>query len=184
MDFEKAFDSVDQDTIWKLLHHYGFPQKFINIIQQLYKDSNCQIIHNGTLTDPLAVKTGVRQGCMLSPTIFLMAIDWIMRNTTKTSKTGIQWTLTNQLEDLDYADDICLLSHTQEHAQSKLTLLSEQAAMTGMKINVKTTEVMRLNNKQELPVQLQGDNIKEAEHFTYLGSIVKTVDQMTTSEAE
>ena len=172
VDFEKAFDSLDRETIWKLMQHYGIPQKLINIIQHLYEDSSCQIIHNGKLTSPLAVKTGVRQGCMLSPTIFLMAIDWIMKNTTMTSKTGIQWTFTKQLEDLDFADDICLLSHKHQHAQSKLTTLSEEAAKTGLKINVKKTEAMRLNNKLELPVQLQGENIKDTDRFTYLGSIL------------
>lgn len=47
VDFEKAFVSVDGETIWKLMHHYGIPQKFINIIQHLYEDSSCQIIHCG-----------------------------------------------------------------------------------------------------------------------------------------
>ncbi|XP_070183560.1 uncharacterized protein [Littorina saxatilis] len=101
-----AFDSVDRETIWRLMHHYGIPQKFINIIQHLYEDSTCQVIHNGKLTIPFVVKTGVRQGFMLSPTIFLMVIDWIMRRTTMDSNTGIQWTFAKQLEDLDFADDV------------------------------------------------------------------------------
>jgi len=172
VDFERAFDSVDRDVIWRLMHHYGIPPKFINIIQRLYEDSTCQVVHNGKLTDPFTVRTGVRQGCMLSPTIFLMVIDWIMRQTTVDSNTGIQWTFNRQLEDLDFADDIGLLSHRQQHAQSKLTRLSEEAGKTGLKINTRKTEVMRINNKQEVPIQLQGENIKETDRFTYLGSIV------------
>ncbi|KAJ8364105.1 hypothetical protein SKAU_G00129360 [Synaphobranchus kaupii] len=67
-------------------------------------------------------------------------------------------------------NDVGLLSHKQQHAQSKLTRLSEEAVKTGLKINVKKTEVIRIN-KQELPIQLQGENIKETDRFTYLGSI-------------
>ena len=49
--------------------------KYIAIIQQLYEDANCQIIHEEKLTDPLQVQTGVRQGCILPPTIFLLVVD-------------------------------------------------------------------------------------------------------------
>jgi hypothetical protein len=73
VDFEKAFDSMDRNIIWKLMHHYGIPSNFIRIIQQLYEDSTCQIIHSGRLTFPFTGKTGVKQGYMLSPTIFLMS---------------------------------------------------------------------------------------------------------------
>ena len=103
------------------MQHHGVPQKLINIIQHLYEDSNCQIIHNGKLTCPLAVKTGVRQGCMLSPTIFLMAIDWIMKNTTMASKTGIQWTF-KQLEDLGQTR----FHHTATHMELQGTVPPKQ----------------------------------------------------------
>ncbi|PVD38455.1 hypothetical protein C0Q70_01070 [Pomacea canaliculata] len=135
---KKAFDSVDRETIWRLMQYYGFPPKLIAIIQQVYEDSTCQVIHNGKLTDLLAV----RQGCMLSPTIFLIVMDCIMRRTTSNSNTGVQWTFARQLEDLDFADDITLFSHKQQHAQRKLTRLSEEAAMTGLTVNMKKTEVM------------------------------------------
>lgn len=42
VDFEKAFDSVDRETMWKLMQHYRIPQKLINVIQQLYEDSSCR----------------------------------------------------------------------------------------------------------------------------------------------
>jgi hypothetical protein len=167
VDFEKAFDSVDRDTIWKLMHHYGIPQKIINTIQQLYEDPSCQVIHNGKLTDAFTVKTGVRQGCMLSPTIFLIVIDWIMRRTTEGSNTGIQWTFTKHLEDLDFADDIVLLSHKQQHAQSKLTRLAEEAGHTGLRINTKKIETMRINNRQHQPLQLRGEDLVETDRFMY-----------------
>ena len=79
VDFQKAFDSVDREIIWKLMRHYGFPAKIVNIIKQFYQDANCQVIHDGKLTDPCSVEIGVRQGCILSPTIFLIVVDWVMR---------------------------------------------------------------------------------------------------------
>nr|KAG5711950.1 hypothetical protein BaRGS_026391 [Batillaria attramentaria] len=105
VDFQKAFDSVDREVIWKLMSHYGFPPKFVNIIRQLYEDATCQVTHDGKLTEPFTVRTGVRQGCILSPTIFLMVVDWVMRQATDGKRTGIQWTFSKQLEDLDFADE-------------------------------------------------------------------------------
>lgn len=172
IDFQKAFDSVDRDVIWKLMYHYGFPPKFVTIIKQLYDGATCHVIHDGKLTEPFSVQTGVRQGCLLSPTIFLIVIDWIMRQSTADQKTGIQWTFTKQLEDLDFADDICLLSHKWQHAQEKLCRVAEEARKTGLQINIRKTEVMRINSRQQDPVKLDQKEIKEVDKFVYLGSVV------------
>jgi hypothetical protein len=100
------------------MYHYGFPPKFVTIIQQLYEDATCQVIHDGKLTEPFTVRNGFRQGCLLSPKIFLMVVDWVMKQSTAGRRTGIQWTFTKQLEDLDFVDDISLLSHKQQDAQA------------------------------------------------------------------
>ncbi|XP_062609354.1 uncharacterized protein LOC134271119 [Saccostrea cucullata] len=171
-DFEKAFDSVDRKVIWKLLQHYGTPPTFINLIQQLYDEATCQVIHNGKLTEAFEVQTGVRQDYLLSPMIFLVVVDWIMRETTKDSKTGVQWTFTQCLEDLDFADDLCLMSQKYEHMQLKTNRLAKEAAKTGLKVNIEKTEVMWLHNKQQTPFTLGEHILKDVESFTYLGSIV------------
>ena len=132
IDFQKAFDSIDRETIWKLLQHYGIPPIFLNLIKQLYHEATCQIIHNGKLTEAFEMKTGVRQGCLLSPMIFLMVVDWVMKETVKAGKTGIQWTLTQCLEDLDFADDLCLISQKHQHIQTKTDKLTQTAAKTGL----------------------------------------------------
>ncbi|VDP50184.1 unnamed protein product [Schistosoma margrebowiei] len=79
IDYEKAFDSVDRTTLWKLLRHYGVPEKIVNIIRNSYDGLNCKTVHGGQLTNSFEVKTGVRQGCLLSPFLFLLVIDWITK---------------------------------------------------------------------------------------------------------
>ncbi|VDP66810.1 unnamed protein product, partial [Schistosoma mattheei] len=76
--WKKAFDSVDRITLWKLLRYYGVPQKIVSIIRNSYDGLNCKIMHGGQLKDSFEVKIGVRQGCLLSPFLFLLVIDWIM----------------------------------------------------------------------------------------------------------
>ncbi|KAK4470008.1 hypothetical protein MN116_000037, partial [Schistosoma mekongi] len=109
LDYEKAFDSVDRRILWSLLRQYGVPEKIVNIIRNSYDGLHCKIVHGGELTDSFEVKTGVRQGCLLSLFLFLLVIDWIMKTATSEGTLGIQWTTSTRLDDLDFADDLALL---------------------------------------------------------------------------
>ena len=70
-----------------------------------------------------------------------------MKQVTNNSRTGIQWSLTEQLEDLDFADDLALLAHTHQQMQDKSHKLEITAASLGLKINSSKNKVMRINNK-------------------------------------
>nr|KAG5705020.1 hypothetical protein BaRGS_018750 [Batillaria attramentaria] len=179
IDYEKAFDSVDREALWKLLRHYGVPGKIISLIQCTYKDMSCRIAHAGQLSESFEVKTGVRQGCLLSPFLFLLVIDWIMKTTTTGRKNGIQWTLWTQLDDLDFADDLALLSHSHSQMQDKTTCLEATSAGTGLKINRRKTELMKINTTANTPVTVGGEPIREVESFVYLGSVVDGQEAQT-----
>ena len=133
---------------------------------------SCRNAHAGQLSESFEVKTGVRQGCLLSPFLFLMVIDWIMKITTTGRNNGIQWTLWTQLDDLDFADDLALLSHNHSQMQDKTTLLETIPAGTGLKINWKKTELIKINTTANTPVTVGGEPVREAESFVYLGSVV------------
>jgi hypothetical protein len=75
-------------------------------------DCKCKILHETKLTDFTEITNGVRQVCILSPIIFLLVLDNVMRKTLGNMKRGIQWGMKDRLEDLDFSDDICLLSGT------------------------------------------------------------------------
>ena len=172
IDYEKAFDSVDRETLWKLLRHYGIPEKIINLIQNTYRGMSCKVLHAGQLSESFEVKTGVRQGCLLSPFLFLLVIDWIMKTTTKGKKNGIQWTLWTQLDDLDFADDLALLSHNHNQMQDKTTMLAVTSLSTGLRINKKKTNLMMINTSTNNTVTIEGEPIPGVSSFTYLGSIL------------
>ena len=171
IDYEKAFDSVDRETMRMLLRHCRVPEKIISLIRCTFQDMSCRIAHAGQQSESFEVKTGVRQGCLFSPFLFLLVIDWIMKTTTTGRNNGIQWTLWTQLDDLDFADDLALLSHNHSQMQDKTSLLETTYAGAGLKINRKNIELMKMDSTANAPVTVGGEPIREVESFVYLGSV-------------
>lgn len=174
IDFERAFDTLDQSRMWIILENYGIPMKILKIMQELYKDVQCKVVHNGQCGRSINAGAGVKQGCILSPLLFIIVIDWVMNKVCNIPR-GIQWTLTSRLEDLDFADDICLLSQTNKDMSVKLQRLIHYAGQVGLKINVNKTKLMRLDTQQSrnlIPLSIDNVNIDEVDEFCYLGSII------------
>jgi len=106
------------------------------------------------------------------PTIILV-VDWIMKTTTDIP-CGLQWTFTKKLENLDFADGICLLSHNFQQMQEKTDRLHQIVQTTGLTIKVKNTKSMRINTAITRPFTIQNEPIEDVSNFTYLGSITST----------
>ncbi|VDP46148.1 unnamed protein product [Schistosoma curassoni] len=168
-------------TVWKLLRHYGVPEKIVNTIRNSYDRLQCKVLHGGQLTDAFQVRTGVRQGCLLSPFLFLLVADWIMETSTSEGKHGIQWTAQNQLDDLGLADDLALLSYTHEQMQIKTTNIATVSASVGLNIHKGKTKVLKFKAENSNPITLDGETLEDVESFTYLESII---DEQRGSDAD
>jgi hypothetical protein len=78
VDFEKGFDSINRNKVWEVMNRYGIACHITNLIKKLYEVNTCQVVHEGKLSDTVAMNTGVSQGCILCPIIFLMVLDYVM----------------------------------------------------------------------------------------------------------
>ena len=87
----------------------------------------------------------------MSSVLFIIVIDWVMRTTLTKGNTGLRWTLCTTLGDTHYADDLALLSHTEDHMQEQTRKVEENNRMVGLKINAKKTKLMYLSTER-LPV--------------------------------
>lgn len=172
IDFEKAFDRVNREQMWKILRQYGLPTKIINLIKLFYDGYKARLEHEGAITEEIAIESGVKQGCILSPTLFLILVDWIMRKVTD-DRTGIRWNLFNQLEDLKFADNVYLLTEHRTHMQTKVDKLTQYSDMIGLRINTEKTNILKNDNSQINKIKIKDKEIEEVEKVTYLGSIME-----------
>ncbi|VDP31522.1 unnamed protein product [Schistosoma margrebowiei] len=181
IDYEKALDSVDRRRLWKLLRHYGVPEKIVNIIRNSYDGLQCKVVHGGQLTDAFQVRTRVRQGCLLSPFLFLLVVDWIMKTSTSEGNHGIQWTAQNHSDDLDFADKLALLSRTHEQMQMKTASVAAVSASVSLSIHKGKTKVPKFKAENSNSITLDGEILEDVKSFTYLGSII---DEQGDSDAD
>ena len=174
IDFAKAFDSVNRPTLWRILGHYGIPDKLVSIIKMLYSGFSARVICGKDLTEDFAIRTGAKQGCVLSPLLFSLCIDWLMERATVNGRREITWTLRDTLEDLDFADDIVLLGHRHQDIQSKTNDVATIGRQVGLNINTDKTKLMKINARLDQQLTIDNNSIEEVQEFVYLGSKITT----------
>ena len=72
VDLTKAFDAVSQEGLWKIIAKFGCPTKFVAMVRQFHDGMLARIQNDGEFSDPFPVTNGVKQGCVLAPTLFSM----------------------------------------------------------------------------------------------------------------
>ena len=109
----------------------------------------------------------------MSGFLFLLALDWIMRKATADKRRGIWWKFTTMLEDLDFVDDIALLSSEFNDLREKTGRLTEEAAGVGLKTSARKCKTLRTehaSNRESIVVN--GRKVEDVEELPYLGATV------------
>ena len=177
IDFKKAFDSIDRRVMFAVLRHYGIPEAVVNAISTLYNNSKSAVMVDGNSSDPFEVSTGVLQGDVLAPFLFIVLVDYLLKKATSDVDTGVvthprrsRRYPARVINDLDFADDIALLESTMSQAQAQLNRTATAAKELGLIISVPKTEYMTANCHPQPPLQVYGEAIKHVTDFKYLGS--------------
>jgi hypothetical protein len=90
VDFSKAFNRITRKSVWRTLQCRKVPIKIINLMKSAYNNFSCGVRHKGKLSESLAVSSGVLQGCILSPLLFLIVLGDLMEMVNKCCPNGIQ----------------------------------------------------------------------------------------------
>ena len=183
IDFKKAFDTIHRDKLMKILTAYGIPDRIVNAIKIMYSETLAKVISPDGETDLFEIKAGVLQGDTLAPYLFIIALDYALREALSGKEEELGFHLKERqsrrvgpicLMDLDFADDIALVSHEIVQAQQMLTRVETSAANVGLLANAKKTKVMSYNQPTEVKIKTKDGSILEVvDEFTYLGSLVR-----------
>jgi hypothetical protein len=158
--------------LWKIVAKYGIPDKVINIMKSFYQDSRCAVRTEGILGEFFEIHSGVRQGCVLSPLLFGIIMDWILKRSMG-EQSGIEWIGGRKLSDLDFADDIVLLHDSWTGMQAITSSLEQEAKKIGLNINIAKTKIMTIGNWTTTnKIQVGGEELEECQEFCYLGSTI------------
>ena len=127
IDYAKAFDNVDHNKLWKILKEMGIPDNLTCLLRNLYARQEATVRTGHGTTDWFKIGKGVRQGCTLSPCLFNVYAEYIMRNAgLDEAQTGIKIARRN-INNLRYADDTILLAESEEELKGLLMKVKEES---------------------------------------------------------
>ena len=175
IDYSKAFDCVDHNTMWLVMRKIGIPEHLIILIKNLYHKQEAHVRTMYGPTDWFEISKGVRQGCILSPYLFNLYGEIIMRNAgLYDNNIGIK-VHGRAINNLRYADDTTLIAETKEDLGELIRNVKKASKEAGLLLNLKKTEVMttaELNN-----VEVDGESIEVVQEFNFLGcTLTRTSD--------
>ena len=146
IDYKKAFDSVIHDRLWQEMLKMGFSPHLVNLIRKLYvKQRDCVRTSSG-VSDWFTIGQGVRQGCVISPLLFNIYSEVIMRIALDQFKGNIcigGRVVTN----LRYADDVCLLAGSATEMQEILDRIKTTSEDFGLYLHSGKTKAMRIDRR-------------------------------------
>ena len=168
IDYAKAFDCVDHHRLWKILQEMGIPDHMTCFLRNLYVGQEATARTGHGTTDWFQIRKGVCQDCMLSPCLFNIYAEYIMRNAgLKEAQAGIKIAGRN-INNLKYADDTTLMAEIEEELKSLLMKVKEDSEKVGLKLNIYKDKIMAPGSITSW--QIDGETVETVADFIFLGS--------------
>ena len=185
VDYRKAFDSIDQSKLWKILQDCtNLSPAYINFLIKVYEGSSATIRTSVGNTRLINILKGVKQGDVLSAILFCLVISVITYRAFNNknyglSIGGILWS------DLSYADDLAVVAENKAQLVEMIEKLAEESAHFGLKINFSKTKIMPIGPQAKLfsdtNIEIIGKKIDVVSNFEYLGRILNNMADDTAA---
>ena len=184
IDFKKAFDTIHRGKLIKILRAYGIPEKLVRAIEVMYTDTKAKVLSPDGKTELFNILAGVLQGDTLAQYLFIIALDYALGKAINGREEELGFQIQRRqsrrirpvcISDLDFADDIALISEQVKQAQTLLDRVETAAAAIGLMANPKKTKMMTFNCPSKIDIKTSdGSILEEVDDFTYLGSLVSS----------
>ena len=170
IDFKKAFDRVWHDGLWQVMKEFNIDKNIIDVIKALYNKAHSAVLLNNQIGEKFRTTIGVRQGCILSPVLFNIFLEYIMIQTLQ----GFTPSLTingRPISNLRFADDIDLIGENVDQVQDLTSRLDVAAKSVGMEISTEKSKILISGGDNSgCSIKLDGHILEEVDTFKYLGS--------------
>ena len=141
IDYDKGFDCVDHNKLWKILQAMGMPEHPTCLLRNLYAGQEATVRTGHGTTDWFQIGKQVCLGCILSPCLFNLHAEYIMKNAgLHEAQAGIKIAGRN-INNLRYADDTTM-AESEEELKSLLMKVKEESEKVGLKLNIQKTKIM------------------------------------------
>ncbi|KAK3535008.1 hypothetical protein QTP70_001967 [Hemibagrus guttatus] len=176
VDLEKAFDRVPRDILWEVLWEYGVHGPLLRAVRSLYNRSRSLVRIASCKSDLFSVHVGLRQGCPLSPVLFIVFMDRISR--CSQGLEGVRFG-DHRISSLIFADDVVLLASSGLDLQHALGRFAAECEAAGMRVSTSKSEAMVLDRKKVVcTLQVGGEVLPQVEEFKYLGVLFTSEERM------
>ena len=180
LDLEKAYDRVDREAMWSVLRMYGIGGRLLRAVESLYSNSRACVRVGNEVSEWFPVRVGLRQGCVMSPWLFNLYIDGVIREVNaRVHGRGLKLMDGNdnewELNELLFADDTVVVADSEEKLCELVSEFGRVCERRKLRVNVGKSKVMRCTRNEDggrLNVMLNGETLEEVDQFKYLGSII------------
>ena len=167
IDYAKAFDCVDHNKLWKILKEMGIPNHVTCLLRNLYAGQEATVRTRHGTTDWFQIGKGVWQDCILSPCLFNLYAEYIMRNAgLEETQAGIKIAGRN-INNLRYADDTTLMAESEGELKSLLMKVKEESEKVGLKLGIQKTKIMA--SGPIISWEIDGETVETVAYFIFGG---------------
>ena len=139
IDYAKAFDCVNHNKPWKILQEMGISDHLTCLLGNLYAGQEATARTGHGITDQFQIGKEVRQGCILSPCLFNLYAEYIMRNAGLDEAQAEIRIPGRNINNLRYANDTTLMAESEEELKSLLMKVKEESEKVGLKLSIQKT---------------------------------------------
>ena len=171
----KAFYTVSRDGLWKIMAKFGCPPRYIAMVWQFHNGMQLGVQNDGEYSEPFQVTNGVKQGCVMAPTLFSMMCSTMLTDAFQDVDAGLPIKVqTDVVEKLLYADDLAENAKSEEKMQGAVDRMSKACGNLQLTISTKKTGVVHQPAPEkpysEPTITVNGQKLQVVDKFTYLGS--------------
>ena len=170
IDYTKAFDKVRHEELFKILQRLDIDGKDLRLLQNLYWEQTATIRIDRETGKWVKIRRGVQQGCVLSPDLFSIYSEMIMRAIKDVEGIAVGG---HNINNIRYADDTALIADSEAKLQEILSIVARESEAMGLSINCKKTFSLVISKLSLPPIcnlKINGMPIKQVNNFGYLGS--------------